>query len=403
MAVETQEILSYPLGLHHDLTMGEEYRQLQQQGPVKVQLPYGEPAWLATRYDDCRTVYTDKRFGKAYGVGRETPRMIPNRIADDPDNLAYMDTARHTRVRRLALAAFSTPQAERSRSWIQAIVDDALDAFAAGGNPSDWEEHVAWPVPLRVICRILGVADEDIATYRGWIDQLLSPQSPPEVKTEMQGNLLGYIRARIAERRESPTDDALSMLVSARDDNDALSEEELVKLSMNLFLAGFETTASMIGSSMWTLMANHEVWEELVADRSLVPAALEELWRFVPTFRHGWPPVRWALEDIELSGGVVIPAGEPVIPEVMIANRDESVFPHGWELDIHRENPMPHLSLAYGSHRCLGAAVAMMEIDLTLRTTLDRFPDLHLSVPADQVDWSTTSFMRSPAVLPLTW
>jgi len=399
----TEEIISYPLGLHDDLTLGEEYRRLQDQGPVKAQLPYGEPAWVATRYDDCRMVFTDKRFGKAYGVGRETPRMIPTRIADDGNNLAYMDTARHTRVRRLALAAFSVPQAERSRSWIQAIVDESLDAFEAAGQPSDWEAHVAWPVPLRVICNILGVVDDDIPTYRGWIDRLLSPKSSPEVKAEMQGNLLGYIRARIAERREAPTDDALSMLVSARDDNDALSEEELVKLSMNLFLAGFETTASMIGSSMWTLMQHHDVWEELVADRSLVPAALEELWRFVPTFRHGWPPVRWALEDIEMSGGVVVPAGEPVVPEVMLANRDESVFPDGWTFDIHRENPMPHLSLAYGSHRCLGAAVAMMELDLTLRTTLDRIPGLHLSVPAAEVAWSETSFMRSPSQLPLTW
>jgi cytochrome P450 len=329
--------------------------------------------------------------------------MISMRIADDPNNLAYMDTVRHTRVRRLALAAFSAPQAERMRGWVQAIVDEALDDFEAAGKPSDWEAHVAWPVPLRVICRILGVADEDISTYRSWIDQLLNPASSNEVKAQMQGNLLGYISARVAERRVQPTDDALSMLVSARDDNDALSEEELIKLSMNLFLAGFETTAAQIGSSMWTLMSHHDVWEELVADRSMVPAALEELWRWVPAFRHGWPPVRWALEDIEMSGGVVIPAGEAIIPEVLVANRDESVFPHGWEFDIHRENPMPHLSLAVGSHRCLGASVAMLELDLTFRSVLDRFPDLRLAVPAAEVAWSPTSFMRSPAELPLTW
>ncbi|HEY6532108.1 MAG TPA: cytochrome P450, partial [Acidimicrobiales bacterium] len=195
----------------------------------------------------------------------------------------------------------------------------------------------------------------------------------------------------------------LYMLVSARDDDDMLSEEELIKLSMNLFLAGFETTAAQIGSTMWTLMAKRHLWEELLADRSLLPAALEELWRWIPEFRHGWPPVRWALEDIEMSGGVVIPKGEAVIPEVLVANRDESVFPHGWEIDFHRENPMPHLSLAHGSHRCLGAAVALLELELVVTSALDRFPDLHLAVPAEEITWTERSFMRSPRELPLTW
>jgi cytochrome P450 len=400
---ETEAIVSYPLIDHFDLSMDEGYRQLQQQGPIKVQMEYGEPAWLATRYDDCRMVYSDKRFGKAFGVGRDTPRRISVRIADDPNNLAYKDPPEHTRVRRLALGAFSTRQAERMRGGVQSIVDHALDAFEAAGQPSDWEAHVAWNVPLQVISGILGVTGEDIPMFRGWVDDLTSPTSTPERKGEVLENLLNYIRGLIAQRRETPTDDLLYMLVSARDDDDMLSEDELVKLSMNLFLAGFETTAAQLGSTMWTLMAKRHLWEELLADRELLPAALEELWRWIPEFRHGWPPVRWALEDIEMSGGVVIPKGEAIIPEVPVANRDESVFPHGWEIDFHRDNPMPHIALAYGSHRCIGAATAHLEIDVVISTVLERFPDLRLAVAPEDVKWTERSFMRSPVELPLTW
>jgi cytochrome P450 RapN len=403
VATETETIISYPIIDHGDLAMDEAYRKLQQQGPIKVQMEYGEPAWLATRYEDCRVVYGDKRFGKAYGVGRDTPRRISVRIADDPNNLAYKDPPEHTRVRRLALSAFSARQAERMRDGVQEIIDDALDAFEAAGQPSDWEAHVAWNVPLHVISGILGVTRDDIPMFRGWVDQLTSPTSTPELKGEVHGKLLGYIADLIAERRETPTEDLLYVLVSARDDDDQLSEQELIKLSMNLFLAGFETTAAQLGSTMWTLMAKRHLWEELLADRELLPAALEELWRWIPEFRHGWPPVRWALEDVELSGGVVIPKGEAIIPEVGVANRDESVFPNGWEIDFHRENPMPHLSLAYGSHRCIGASVAHLEIELIVSSVLERFPNLHLAIPPEDVEWTNRSFMRTPVSLPLTW
>ncbi|HEY6533790.1 MAG TPA: hypothetical protein VIY72_15895, partial [Acidimicrobiales bacterium] len=204
MATETATIISYPLVDHIDMSMDEAYRQLQQQGPVKVQMEYGEPAWLVTRYDDCRLVYSDKRFGKAYGVGRETPRRIAIRIADDPNNLAYKDPPDHTRVRRLALAAFSAPQAQRMRGGVQSIVDEALDNFEAAGQPSDWEAHVAWNVPLHVISGVLGVTGEDIPMFRGWVDDMTNPTSTTERKVEVRESLLGYIAGLIAERRERP-------------------------------------------------------------------------------------------------------------------------------------------------------------------------------------------------------
>ena len=202
-----------------------------------------------------------------------------------------------------------------------------------------------------MITGILGIAEADVEMYRGWVDDLIGLDTGVERKGEVLESLIGFIGELIAQRRAATTDDLLSTMVNARDEGDQLSEEELISLVLTLFLAGFETTAAQIGSTLYALMAHPDLWRELRDDRSLMPAATEELWRWIPSFRFGMPMVRWAKEDVELSGGVVVPAGEPVVPEHQVANRDESVFPHGWELDFHRDNPSPHLSLAFGAHR----------------------------------------------------
>ena len=403
MTTETEELISYPIVRHDDLQMDEVYRQLQKRGPVEAQLPYGESNWVATSYDDCRFVLSDKRFNKAYGAGRDTPRMIVHRIADHADSIPNMDGPAHTRVRRLCLPAFSTRQMERTRASVVAIVDQALDEFEAAGTPSDWEEHVAWNVPLRVITGILGVDQADIPSFRSWIDDMIAPSSSNEHRDEVLTNLMNYIAGLIEERRTTPSDDLLYVLASARENDDQLTDGELFQMALVLFLAGFETTAAQIGSMMWTLMWRRDLWQELVEDPSIRPAAIEELWRWIPAFRHGWPMVRWALEDVELPSGVVIPAGKSVTSEIQIANRDESVFPNGWELDFHRDKPAPHLSLALGAHRCLGAALAQLEIEVVLDRVLERFPTMELAVAPEDVKWEAETLLRTPAQLPLTW
>ena len=224
-----------------------------------------------------------------------------------------------------------------------------------------------------------------------------------EQRYEAYENIRGSVRVLIAERRETTTDDLLCLLVQARDEGDGLSEDELVNLSTTLILGGFETTAAQLGSTVWALMAHRDRWQELVDDPELVPAAVEELWRWIPSFRHGRPMIRWANEDVELSEGVVIPAGEPILPEHQLANRDESVFENAQELDFHRRDPAPHLSLAWGPHRCMGAHLANLEVETTLRALLERFPTLDLAVRPEDVVWTRDTFLRSASELPLTW
>ena len=399
MATATNEIIEYPIVRYDDLTIDALYGDLQQRGPIRIKLPFGEPCWLATRYEDAQFTYGDRRFGKALGVGRDTPRMFANKI-DDPTLMANQDPPDHTRLRRLTSGAFAPAQIRSMRQWIVGLVDELLDGLAAQEQP-DFVPLVAWPLPMRVIGGILGVSEADVPKFRRYVDDMLSIDSPMETRLEARESMRAAIRGLIDERRARSTGDLLSIMVHARDEDDRLSEDELVSLGQSLVLAGFETTAAQLGSTVYTLMSHRQLWQELLDDPAVMPAALEELWRWIPSFRHGMPMIRWASEDLELSGGVVIPAGQAVLAEHQVANRDESVFPHASEIDFHRVDPQPHLALGWGAHRCLGAQLAHMEVEVTLRRLLERFPALELAVAPEDVKWSPATFLRSPAELPL--
>jgi cytochrome P450 RapN len=400
--VESNE-MEYPVVRHDDLIIDDFYRELQATGPIRVRLPYGESCWLATSYEDVRTVYGDRRFSRELGADRDAPRMMPLNFADNPAIIANMDPPRHTRLRRLTLTAFSASQIQKLRGWIEEIVDELLSDLEEAGPGADYVELVAWALPLRLLTGILGVKESDIPIFREWVDTLMAVDEEQDVKAGALGHLLEYIGALIAERRANATDDLLSIMVNARDNEDQLNEEELLSLSLALFLAGFETTAAQLGSTLYVLMSDPRLWRELQDVPALLPGAVEELWRWIPSFRFGMPNVRWAKEDVELSGGVVVCAGDPVLPEHQVANRDESVFPGGWEIDFHRVEPRPHLSLAVGAHRCLGAHLADYEIQATLRALMRRFPTLELAVPPAEITWSSSTFLRSPEAVPVRW
>ena len=397
MAIDTSEIIQYPIVRYDDLTIDPLYRELQQQGPIRIQLPFGVPCWMASRYEDCKLVYGDSRFGKAAGADQDTPRSYETKI-NDPTLMANQDPPEHTRLRRLTSGAFAPAKIRSMRGWIEELVDELLDDLTAN-EPHDLVPSVAWPLPMRVIGGILGVSDSDVPKLKQYVDDMLSIDSPMEKRLAGLQSMRAAIAELIAERRAQPTEDLLSIMVHARDQDDRLSEDELVSLGQSLILAGFETTAAQLGSTTYTLMTQRHRWEELRDNRDLMPAALEELWRWIPSFRHGMPMIRWASEDVELSGGVVIPAGQAVLAEHQVANRDESVFPHADEIDFHRIDPEPHLALGWGAHRCMGAQLAHMEVQVTVEKLLDRFPNLELAGGPQDVKWSPTTFLRSPAEL----
>jgi cytochrome P450 len=316
--------------------------------------------------------------------------------------LAMMDPPRHTRIRKLTSATFAKPRIRAMSDWVDGFAMQLLDEMAASGGPYDFMNY-SWTLPNHVVTGILGIPIDDVPMFRSWIDIMLAAGSTIEQRIENRDRLDAYIRGLIAERRDHPTDDVLSELTQARDEEDRLTEDELVMLGTSLFLGGFETTVAQLGSTMFTLLSQRGRWEELVEDRDLMPAAMEELFRWIPSFRYGFPHVRWATEDVELSNGVVIPMGDPILPERTSGNRDDAVFENAWEVDFHRESPAPHLNLGWGPHHCVGAHLAHLELELSLRGVLERFPTLRLAVDPDAITWSTQTLLRSPQALPVTW
>jgi cytochrome P450 len=402
--MKTSEIIEYPIVHDRALDVDPVYKELQAKGLVNVKLPFGEPCWLATRYEDVRAVYGDRRFGRVLGLDRDTPGVwIGAVMAKDPTMLVNMDPPEHTRLRRLTSGAFSPRRIGELRGQVQGMVDSLLDDMAGHGGAADFVATFARQLPPRVLTLILGVPVSEAQQFRSWIDTLTGLETDPVARESSLATIDDYLRGLIARRRAQETDDLLHVLVHARDDDDRLSEDELFNLSLALWLGGLETTVNQLGTTVFTLMTHRGHWQELLDDRGLLPAALEELWRWIPSFKYGVPFVRWASEDVELSDGEIVKAGEPVLPEHSVANRDESVFPNGWELDFHRTDPKPHLSLAFGAHRCMGAHLAHLQIQVALESLLRRFPTLELAGPAEDIPFSESTFMRSVEALPLTW
>jgi cytochrome P450 len=398
------EIVRYPMFEAAGIDVDEHYKDIQKQGLMRIQLPHGDPAWLATRYNDVRTVYYDhRRFSRALGLTKDAPGMIPSSRIKDPALLLNMDPPEHTRIRTLAAGAFAPKRIQELEGWIQGYVDELLDQMVAAGQPADFVSIFSYKLPLRVLVRILGIPQGEADKFRSYVDISSSIGVDEKERTEAATHTFAFIRRLIAEKREHATDDLLTELINARDQNDRLTEPELVNLAMALWHGGFKTTVWQLGTTMYTLMTHPQHWQELLEKPALLPAALNELWRWIPSFKYGVPFVRWAKEDVEFSDGTVVRAGEAVLPEFSVANRDESVFPDGWKLDFHRENPQPHLTFTVGPHLCMGQHLARMQVRLAVETLLRRFPKLQLAIPASEVAWEKASFMRAVQSLPLKW
>ncbi|GAA2354524.1 cytochrome P450 [Saccharopolyspora halophila] len=397
----TTEPRTYPFNSAEALDLDPFYAQLRKQEPLsRIQLPFGEAAWLATRYEDAKVVLGDPRFSRAVAVDRDEPRLRTRKSMSG--GLLSMDPPDHTRLRRLVAKAFTGRRVEKLRARTQEIADGLADEMIAKGAPADLVEDFALPLPITVICELLGVPFDDRADFRVWSDAFLSTTKlTPEQVTDYMERMWAYIAGLIEQRRREPADDLITALIAARDEEDKLSEDEMVQLAAGILVAGHETTASQIPNFTYVLLTHPEQLAQLRADLELIPRAVEELMRFVPLgVGAGFP--RYATEDVEL-GGVQVRAGEPVLVSVASANRDESVFENPDQLDFAREEAS-QIGFGHGPHHCLGAQLARMELQVALRTLLTRLPGLDFaSAPERDVDWKTGMLVRGPQRMSLSW
>ncbi|TGZ14792.1 cytochrome P450 [Streptomyces sp. S816] len=388
--------LAYPFNSGQDLDLSEAYERARDTpGLLRVRMPYGEPAWLATRYADARLVLGDQRFSRALSLDHDEPRASEGRR---DSGILSMDPPDHTRLRSLVAKAFTVRQVEKLRPQVRELTASLLDAMEAAGPPVDLVDRYALPIPVAVICRLLGVPEQDRPQFRVWSDAALSTSSLTAVEFDRnREELRAYMAELIAAHRADPQDDLMTALIEARDHGDRLSELELVDLCVGILVAGHETTATQIPNFVLTLLDHPQALARLRADPSLITQAIEELLRFVP-LGSGAGQARYAKEDVEV-GGTLVRAGEPVLVAIGAANRDALRFTEAGALDLTRGGNA-HLGFGHGVHHCLGAPLARLELQETIGALVTRFPALRL---AGDITWKTEMLVRGPRVMPVGW
>ncbi|GAB2829415.1 cytochrome P450 [Actinocorallia aurea] len=398
--LEEAEVRAFPFHAPDRLNVDSDYADLRETEPLcPVRLPYGEPAWLVTRHEDVRTVLADPRFSRAASVEHDEPRMRP--YEGIPDSIMSLDAPEHTRLRGSVAKAFTARRVELLRSRTQAIADELVDRMISAGPPADLVADFALPLPVTVICELLGVPYADRGLFRQWSEALLSTTEYTEAEVmDASARLLGYMEGLVADHRREPKDDLLSALVAARDERDRLTERELVVLGVSILVAGHETTATQIPNFVYTLLVEPGRLAALRERPESIPRAVEELMRYVPLGSGAAIP-RYAREDVELSGGTVR-AGDPVLVALSSANRDGVVYTDADRLDFSREET-PHLGFGHGAHYCLGAQLARMELQVSLATLIGRLPGLRFAGSADDVVWKSGAVIQGPEYMPIAW
>jgi cytochrome P450 len=365
----------------------------------RVKLPYGDEAWLLVRYDDVRTALSDARFSRAEAVTRDVPRLHPQKTGSI---LTDLDPPEHTRLRRLVAKAFTERRVEALRTKAEQTTITLLDDMVKAGPPANLLTAFAEALPGLMICDLIGVSYAERADFQEWVAAFMSVTAlTGEERQERVGRLAAYVAEQAARRRETPTDDLLGALVVAQDEQDRLTEDELVQLTLLILAAGYESTASQIVNFTYVLLHHPDQLALLRADPDLMPGAIEELMRWVPLLVTADTLPRYALADVELSTGT-IPAGDPVLLAKHAANRDPRRYPDPDRLDVTRD-AKGQLGFGHGAHHCLGAQLARMDLQVALSGLLSRFPTLRLAVPPAEVEWKTGMAVRGPVALPVAW
>lgn len=395
------ELLDYPFANPTALDPPEEWARLRRSSPVaRVRMVSGDEVVLLTRYADVRQVLSDQRFS------RQLTAEDAARVSAD-EGVAFDETptpatgAGHLRWRRLVGRAFSARRMAAMRPRIAAMAEHLLAEMRSAGAPADLVRGFGFPLPVWVICDLLGLPTSDRDRFSYWSSLMLNvtQHSRTEIDTAL-AEFDEYLLAHIAAKRAAPTDDLLSELITVADAEDGrLSEAELLSTGQILLAAGHETSANMIGKMMAMLLADRRRWDRLLADESLVATAVEEALRFDANFGFGIP--RYLSEPVEVAGQA-LPKGTTVVCSVSAANRDEQAFDQTDAMNLGR-SPNPHLTFGIGQHSCIGQALARVELQVALTVLLRQVPTLDLAVPAEELRRREGLIVGGLVELPVRW
>ena len=357
------------------------YADVRRHGLVRSTLA---GTWMTSSHATATSVLKDRRFSSS--PVHQRGYRPPSYPAGDPRaelpvaDMLTMDPPDHTRLRRLVSGTFSPRAIAALEPWIRDLTDRLLTPVDAGAG-FDLIDTLAFPLPIAVICHLLGVPAEDQASFRTWghdVATTLDPHSAPTAEIQTRSSelaLTAYLRDLVRNRRADPDGSLLSALIAAEEEGDRLSSDELVSTALLLLVAGFETTVNLIGNGAVALLGQHEPWQQLGEEPALIPAAVEELLRYDSPVQM---TSRIAAEDAEVDGAV-IPRGGSIIVAIGGANRDPDVFDEPDRLRIDRPDASRHLAFSLGIHHCLGAVLARLEARIAIEELTRWYPALEMA------------------------
>lgn len=369
--------------------------RLREEGPAhRAVLPDGVPVWVVTRDEEARLAFNHPLLSKESEVVVEAIGAALVAAGHSPDlsemfspSMLFRDPPAHTRLRRLLQRDFTARRVEQLRPRVEQITRRLLDDLPDEGCV-DLIETFAFPLPVTVICELLGIADQ--GSFREWTAELMT--NDPETIKPANDAMKEYFERVIAAKRAHRGDDLLSALIHPVDPVDKLADAELIATAFLLFVAGHETTMNLIGNMVRGLVPNPADWQALAINPGLVPGAVEEVLRYDSPVRSATHRV--AVGDVDL-GGTVIPEGAIVLILLGAANRDLRRHGSGADaLDIRRGHGGGHLTFGHGIHFCLGAPLARMEATIALRELTARFPNARLAVPIDDIPQRPSVIMK---------
>jgi cytochrome P450 len=398
---EVDELPRFPFPFDAALEPPAEWAELRAKCPVAhVQLASGDEAALITRHADVKTILSDPRFTRPTR-GDDAARMTDTEeggiFNSEMSSVIPQHGEAHLAWRRSIGKWFTAKRMNALRPGIAAMAEQLIDEMVAKGAPADLKAGLGFPLPVWVICDMLGVPDADRDRFSHWSDAMLSMTrfSADEMKAaELEFGM--YMAAHIAAKRENPGDDLLSALIT---DPEPMSDVTLIATGIGLLVAGHETTANMITKMVAMLLEDRSRWESLLADPSLVRTAVEESMRM--DANAGLGMARYLTEDVEI-GGTVLPRGTTAMCSMAAANRDEEAFERASEMDLAR-TPNQHLAFGAGAHACLGQPLARTELQVVLEVLLRKLPSLDLAVGVDDLRRVEGLVVGGLVELPVRW
>lgn len=387
--------IQLPFEQDHPLEVAPMLRRLQSEGSVhRVRTRVGDDAWLVTGYEQVRNLFADDRLGRAHPDPEHAARSGESALFGGPLGSYDTEQADHARMRALLQPHFSPRRMRRLRPRVEALTSDLLDHLAGRDRPVDLNEALALPLPILVICELLGVPYQDRTRFRRWT-QAAADVTDRARSEQGLADLFTYGQQLIARKRQQHGDDVVSRLCAT----DGVNDDEAAMLAMGLLFAGHETTVVQIGLGALLLLTHPDQWQALRDDPALVDTAVEEILRAPGRGGTGIP--RYPRTDLDIDG-TPVRAGDLVLLDNGAANHDATVFADPGRFDVTR-HAAAHLTFGHGARYCIGAPLARIELRAVFSALLQRFPTMRLAVPVEELRIRSDVLTGGLVDLPVTW